>query len=145
MIIMNRTIEKLLQAPYWIIDILPKRVPADGRGQYFEIEKYFLKETRLAEIKQKHINTVLKLNCYADISIDNGETWDPAPELIEKEMRERWFYIMVDDAMILTEPDDTHMTVFGPDEQLLDFIKDIAGSEGLFVWQPADEEEKTEK
>ena len=29
------TIEEYLNKPYWVIDILPKQVPADGRGQYF--------------------------------------------------------------------------------------------------------------
>ena len=36
------TIEELLEKPYWIIDILPKRVPKDSPGQYFTIEGFFL-------------------------------------------------------------------------------------------------------
>jgi hypothetical protein len=28
------TIDELLQKPYWIIDILPRQVPADSKGQY---------------------------------------------------------------------------------------------------------------
>ena len=57
------TIEKLLEKPYWIIDILPKQVPKDSPGQYFAIKDFFLKE-QLSEIKKKHINVILKLNCY---------------------------------------------------------------------------------
>ena len=38
--------------------------------------------------------------------------------------------------MILSEPDDTHLTVFNPDTQLLELIRQIASSEGLFVWKP---------
>ena len=68
---MNKAkIEELLQSPYWIIDILPFQVPKDSPGQYFRIEKYFLQGKRLAEIKQKHIDLVLKLNCYRDLAID---------------------------------------------------------------------------
>lgn len=130
------TVEELLETPYWIIDILPKQVPADGPGQYFAVDSYFLEGSRMAAIKQKHINTVLKLNCYMDISIDDGATWNPGPELLAEQMRERWFYIRLNDSMILTEPDDTHMTIFNPDEKLLDLVKAIAESEGLFVWQP---------
>jgi hypothetical protein len=70
-------IEELLQAPYWIIGILPMQVPKDSPGQYFVVEDYFLKE-QLAEIKRKHINVILKLNCYMDISIE--EESNPAPE-----------------------------------------------------------------
>ena len=29
------TIEEYLNKPYWVIDILPKQVSADGKGQYF--------------------------------------------------------------------------------------------------------------
>ena len=124
-------IEELLKKPYWIIDILPKRVPKDSAGQYFAIEDFFLKE-QLTEIKKKHINVVLKLNCYMDISVD-GEK-NPAPEQIRDKMTDKDAYIMLDDALILSESDDMYMTVFNPDKELLDLIRAISSSEGLFVW-----------
>ena len=133
---MNDRIEKLLQSEYWIVDILPAQVPKDSPGQYFAVEKYFLQEERLAEIKQKHINLVLKLNCYRDISIDGETACNPLPERIAGEMRSRYLYLMTGDAMILSEPDDTHLTVFHPDPELLALIRQIAAGEGLFVWQP---------
>ena len=129
---MNR-IEELLQAPYWIIDILPAQVPKDSPGQYFAIEDYFLKEQR-EEIKKKHINVILKLNCYMDISVE--EETNPAPDKVAAVMRERYVYIMAGDAMILSEPDDTHMTVFHPDDRLLELLRSLSASEGLFVWKP---------
>ena len=125
------TIEELLEKPYWIMDILPKQVPKDSPGQYFAIEDFFLKE-QLTEIKKKHIGVILKLNCYVDISID-GEK-NPAPERIRDILMERYVYIMLGDSMILSEPDDTHMTVFNPDKELMDLIREISSSEGLFVW-----------
>ena len=67
---MKMTIDELLQKPYWIIDILPKRVPENSPGQFFEVEKYYLEKERLREIKHRHINVVLKLNCYRNVSID---------------------------------------------------------------------------
>ena len=130
------SIDELLQKPYWIIDILPMQVPKDSPGQYFAVENYFLEEERLSAIKQKHINVILKLNCYRDLSIDEETEKNPRPERIAEEMRKRYLYLMADEAMILPEPDDTHMTVFHPDEQLLELIKEIAAGEGLFVWQP---------
>ena len=36
--------------------------------------------------------------------------------------------------MILSEPDDTHMTLLGPDEKLLKLVKLLAAGEGLYVW-----------
>ena len=126
-------VDELLQKPYWIIDILPEQVPKDSPGQYFAVEDYFLRE-QLDAVKQKHINVILKLNCYMDISVE-GET-NPAPDKVAAVMRERYVYIMAGDAMILSEPDDTHMTVFDPDDRLLELLRSLSASEGLFVWKP---------
>ena len=136
---MRKTIEDLLQAPYWIVDILPAQVPTDSPGQYFAVEKYFLQERQLAEIKQKHIQLILKLNCYRDLSLDEEETINPPPQRIADEMRKRMVCIRTGDSMILSEPDDTHLTVFQPDSQLLELIKTLAPGEGLFVWEFGDQ------
>ncbi|MCR5120767.1 MAG: hypothetical protein K6B44_14245 [Lachnospiraceae bacterium] len=125
-------IEELLEKHYWIIDILPKQVPKDSPGQYFAIEEFLIIE-QLEEIKRKHINVILKLNCYMDISIDDEE--NPTPEQIRDIMLDRYVYIMLGDAMILSEADDTHMTVFNPNEELLDLIRTVSSAEGLFVWE----------
>ena len=129
-------IDELLRTPYWIIDILPAQVPSGSPGQYFAVEKYFLDKERIEGIKQKHINLVLKLNCYMDVSINDEKEINPSPERIAEEMRSRYMYIMLNDSMILSEPDDTHLTVFNPDPETLDLIRKLAAGEGMFVWQP---------
>ena len=134
---MNDKIEQLLQSPYYIIDILPMQVPENSPGQYFAVEEYYLKDKQFEKIKRKHINLVLKLNCYRDISIDEEAVINPCPKHIAREMRKRYLYIMLGESMILSEPDDTHMTVFNPDPQLLELIKAIAAGEGLYVWKPS--------
>lgn len=134
---MMKTVEELLECTYWIIDILPLQVPNDSPGQYFAVEKYFLQDKRIEEIKQKHINLILKLNCYRDIAIYDETAINPVPEHISEEMKKRYLYIMIDESMILSEPDDTYLTIFNPDSKLLELIKQIAFSEGLFVWKPS--------
>ena len=131
-----KTIEELMQTPYWIIDILPKQVPAYSPGQYFAVEKYYLEKERFTVIKEKHINVILKLNCYRDVSIDEETEVNPSPDRIAEEMRHRFLYIMAGDSMILSEPDDTSMTVFNPDGDFLELIRQIAAGEGLYVWKP---------
>lgn len=138
---MEPTIEALLQTPYWIIDILPKQVPENSPGQYFTIERFYLQDEQLADIKKRHINVVLKLNCFRDISVDDERELNPAPERVADEMRKRYLYIRTGNAMILSEPDDTHLTVFNPDPELLDLIRQIAVSEGLYVWKLGAEHE----
>ena len=130
------TIESLLQAPYWVIDILPEQVPKDSPGQYFDIEKYFLAWPQIAAVKQKHINVILKLNCYMDLSLDEETEVNPPPEEIAEAMRRRYVNIMLENAMIVSAPDDTCMTVYGPDEETLRLLRAIASGEGLFIWKP---------
>ena len=55
--------------PY-LLSILPEQVPADGPGQYFAVERYYLEKGRLTAIKEKHINVLLKLNCYRQLTLD---------------------------------------------------------------------------
>lgn len=125
-------IDELLETPYWIIDILPKRVPKDSPGQYFTVEDYYLDE-RLAELKQKHIDLALKLNCYLDLTVE--DELNPPPAKLAEIMRERYVYLLLGDAMILSEPDDTHLTLFNPEESLLALVKELAAGEGLYVWK----------
>ena len=134
---MSKTIEELLNTPYWIIDILPKQVPAGSTGQYFAVEKY-LRDTQLSDIKKKHVNLILKLNCYRDISLDEDNEVNISPEQIEDAIYKRYVNIMVDDAMIISEPEDTHLTIFNPDEELLTLVRELALGEGMFVWKNED-------
>ena len=91
---MKKTVEDLLQSPYWIIDILPSQVPEDSPGQFFSVEEYFLQGDRIEEIKQKHVDLVQKLNCYRDISISDETVVNPLPKHIADEMKKRYLYII---------------------------------------------------
>ena len=133
-------IENLLESPYVIIDILPEQVPADSGGQYFAVEEYFLQDSQRSVIKQKHANVILKLNCYEDIFIE-GEM-NPTPKSIVKAIKARHIDVILDNTLITSEPDDTYMTVYNATEELMDLIKKIAASEGLFVWEPDNTEEE---
>ena len=140
------TIEEYLERPYWVIDILPKRVPADGKGQYFEIEKYFREHTQIDIIYRKFTNILLKLNCYEDIGVSyDGEDWitNPAPHELEAALLKcmadkQLFYIILKsaDVLITVSGDDTYMTVYNPTEKVLELLGSLAGSEGLFMWKP---------
>ena len=125
--------DELLNKPYWIIDILPMQVPADSPGKYFAVEGYFLRN-QLAEIKRKHIHVILKLNCYRKLTVEGED--NPPPERIAEIMNTRYVLIGAGDAVILSEPDDTHMTLFRPDGDLLKLVKVLCAGEGLYVWQP---------
>ena len=139
------TIEEYLERPYWVIDILPKQVPADGKGQYFRIEKYFLEHPQIDNIYRKFTNILLKLNCYEDIGVSyDGDEWitNPAPQELEAALLKcmadkQMFYIILKsaDVLITVSGDDTYMTVYNPTEEVLELIGSLAGSEGLFLWK----------
>ena len=140
------TIEEYLNKPYWVIDILPKQVPADGKGQYFRIEKYFLEHPQIDNIYRKFTNILLKLNCYEDIGVSyDGDEWitNPAPHELEAALLKciadkQMFYIILKsaDVLITVSGDDTYMTVYNPREEMTELIRSLAGSEGLAIWQP---------
>ena len=137
-------IDDYLEKPYWIIDILPKQVPANSQGQYFKIERFFLKEPHFGVICQKFSNLLIKVNCFYGISLFNAhEEWvmNPQPESILESLsaRETVFVVLKsEDAMIGFNGDDHYMTLYNPDENLLEMIRSLANSEGLFVWKPED-------
>lgn len=136
------SIEKFLDKPYWVIDILPQQVPADGQGQYFKIEEYWLKDPQFSAICNKFSNLLIKLNCYYDISIyRTAEEWadNPSPEtIVECLSAKKAIFVVLhsEDAMIGITGDDHYMTLYNPNERLLEFVKSLANSVGLFVWEP---------
>ena len=140
------TIEEYLNKPYWVIDILPKQVPAEGRGQYFKIEKYYLEHPQIDIIYRKFSNILLKLNCYEDIDVSHdGKEWmtNPVPHELEVALLgsmadKQMFYIILKSADVLITicGDDTYMTVYNLVEDAIELIGSLAVSEGLFMWKP---------
>ena len=138
---MKRTVEELLEEKYVLVDILPRRVPAGSPVQYFAVEGYLLREPQLSAVKQKHIDLILKLNCYRDISADEWKTVNPPPEKLAEAMHREPVMIMLGDSMFFSEPDDLCMTLYHPDGELLSLVRTLAAGEGLYVWEPDPETE----
>ena len=140
---MMADIEDFLIKPYWIVDILPKQVPADAGGQYFTIEKHFLSSPHVDVIYRKFANVLLKLNCYVDIAVFKveDESWveNPAPEDLEQMVLDRKplnIVLKIAQAMITITGDDHYMTIYIPNEETLELITTLAIAEGLHVWKP---------
>ena len=53
------SIDELIEKTYWIMDILPQQVPANGGGQYFKVEQYYLK--RITDLCHKYVQILLKI------------------------------------------------------------------------------------
>ena len=133
-------IDTYLEKPYWIIDFLPKQVPANSQGQYFDIEKYFLSQAQFADMCHKFANVLLKLNCYYDFTVLNPPEMGVNPEpgqLAEWLIAGKPLHVLIasEDAMIAFNGDDLYMTLYNPSEPLLQLITPLALSEGLFAWK----------
>ena len=130
--------------PYWIIDILPKQVPADSPGRYFTVEKYFL--AHLDDLCQKFARLLLKLNCYRDLQLSTDE--EQWTDTFSPEDLQSFFQASVDnhsplfiritpsDALLTFTGDDHYLTLYSPDEDLLNLLYPLTSSEGLFLWSP---------
>lgn len=131
-------IDMLLNSPFWVIDFLPYQVPADGKGQFFTVEDYFLKFPQIESLHWQFLSVLLKLNCYYQIKVAVGDQWidNPDPELIQKQIGGRGLDVLIKNTLIQYNRDDTHMTVYNPTQELLELLRILAQSEGLFVWKP---------
>ena len=138
--------EELLQKPYWVVDFLPRQVPAKSGGQFFAVEEYYLR----SPLRRRFAEVLLKLNCYYEARVCEPETekWqvNPPPERLfswiaenEKDLR---VLLPAEDTLITVNRDDLYMTVYGPSRDVLELLRPLSAAAGLFLWQPPQEGEE---
>ena len=140
----EQLIKRLLDGAYLVVDFLPRRVPEDSGGNFFEIEKFFLDPPYSAELRRKFLNIILKLNCYYDITaydcLREHETASPSPQQLSDLIMAAdglvYIFISSEETLVSVDTDDTHMTVFSPTGRIRQLMEQLAHSEGLFVWKP---------
>jgi hypothetical protein len=141
-----RDLESYMEKTYWVVDILPKQVPENSRGQYFKIEEYYLCHPQVDVIYKKFSDIFLKLNCYDDIAVSqDGENWvvNPAPrdlvDMVTNAMPpQSMFYAFLKsaDTLIVATGYDTYFTIYNPTTEILELLRSLASAEGLFLWKP---------
>ena len=142
----DKLVERLLASPYWVIDLLPMQVPEDSRGQFFDVERYYLQEPQYERLCRQFADVLLKLNCYYDLLVNrnSGDEWvknsEPATlaSWLTGCLRHGHLCILVNDgdALITASGGDTHLTLYNPSEDLLQLVSQLASAAGLFVWKP---------
>ena len=140
----DKNLEELLECPYWVVDILPERVPEDAAGQYFAVEKYYRQRSRVAVLHRKMAEIILRLNCYYDMSVstDGVSHWvsNPDPEVfagqLERLPENGFIRVLFESEATMIDIDgcDTYMTVYNPDRKMLEMLKLLAGAEGFFIF-----------
>lgn len=137
-------IDEIMQKPFHIIDILPKRVEEGSAKQYSAVEKYYTSSSRITDVRSRLAGVIIKLSCYYNIAIAESpeEEWQssPDPELLFSQFRactgagQLCVSIGSGEQLIVLDGCDTYMTVYNADEELLEMLGRLAASEGLFLW-----------
>ena len=139
-------VERLLEAPCWVVDFLPWQVPENSRGQFFAVEQYYLQEPQHGHLCRQFADVLLKLNCYHDLLVNRGveDVWvnNPKPETlalwVTESLHNGHLCILVDDgeSLITVSGGDTHITLYNPSTELLQLVQQLSTAAGLFLWQP---------
>ena len=137
-------IDNLIEKPFWVIDVLPKQVPAHAAGQFFAVERHWLGEPRRQELLRRKLSVLLKLNCFFDLAVsaDADESWtvNPEPSVLEGMIGGYLLALLpAEQALITSNVDDINMTLYNPGAELFELVSQLAKAEGLFVWQPPQE------
>lgn len=138
-------VEELLKQDCWVMDYLPRQVPADSPGQFFKVDTYLLNHFEEYGLRARFTAVVLKLMCYHRICVHWGQWVDaPSPDLVAGaietilENHSGWLNILLpeENALLVFEWDCLHLTLYHPSPELLALARQIAASEGLFCWNP---------
>ena len=140
----DEIVERLLEKPYWVIDMLPKQVPQESRGQFFAVERYYLEEPQHGRLIRQFADVLLKLNCYHDLHVSHSDEWvkNPAPATLvawlTDALRHGHLCALIDEgtALITASGGDIYMTLYNPSPALLELVGQLASATGLFLWQP---------
>ena len=136
-------VNDLLEKDCWVIDFLPRQVPANSPGQFFNVENYLLDHYEEYGFKKRFTAVILKVLCYHKFTVHWGD-WleDPSPALIAEaietilENHSGWLNIFLpeENTLLVFEWDCLNLALYDPSPELLGLMEEIARSEGLFLW-----------
>ena len=142
---LSHQIDRCLEKPCWVVDILPRQVEKDSPGQYFAVEDWWRRPEQLAELYRRFAELLLKLNCYYDVQVSFHEGWvkNPPPETLTAWVAEcargekDYMNILLEagETMIIVNGDDLYLSLYGPSPELLALMGQLSGAAGLFLWK----------
>ncbi len=132
--------ERLLEEPCYVIDFLPRQVPAESGGQFFAVERFVMEE-RLSVLYERFAGLMVRLNCYYRMVTGDSGTW--SEDLPPAELYARiagcgltgtcLVLIPEQDSLVTLYGGDLYITVYHPSEELLETVRQLAAALGFLV------------
>lgn len=141
----NALVDELLAKDCFVVDYLPKTVPKNCNGHFFDVEYYLLNSPQCSILKDRFSGVIFRLMCYYHTSILwNGWIEHPKPEQAAQAIAE----IMDNhsgtlnclfpekNALLVFDWDCLNLSIYNPDAEMQQLLGQIAAAEGLF-FRPA--------
>lgn len=142
-------VERLLDKPYTVIDVLPRRVSPEALTRYGAFERHMLSARPILELRKRQARVLSMLACYVPLAMSCGDCgpWseDPTPEAMASALlacvpeagRDAGYVRLLtsDDMLITLDKDDTYLSVYNPGDDARDLLDVLAASQGLFLWR----------
>lgn len=152
----ENTIEHIFDCPCWVVDLLPRQVPAGRGGNYFGVEQYFLSAAENTILRRKFCNILLKLYCYYDFRLStDGDNWTVQPSATQLVQAVNatiengndssgncYVLLPTVSTLFVIRNGDAYMTVYDASDDLIGLLRPLVCSEGLFIWMPPRESEE---
>ena len=127
-------LEEILNKPYYLIDILPERAPADKH--YFAVRDSYL-DKQLPVFKEKIKDVIMKAYCYFDYQFYDHEKdcWikDFDTDELLKMLDNKEVGILIEDkAYLYLDDQDHYLTFYDLDHSAVGIFKSLSESNGLF-------------
>ena len=139
----DRQTELLFETPASVVDIFPFQVPAARMQQYAAAERWLCEKPHIQELYRRFADLLLKLSCYYDLRVylPAADDWQPMPEpesLIDQitscaERGSLVFLFPDENALLSLNGGDLYLSYYDPDRHLIETVRALAASEGLFV------------
>lgn len=143
--------EALFDAPCWVIDFLPRQVSREMGRRYFSAERYYLEHPRIDGLFRRFSELVLKLSLYYDCLVNRHpeDSWAEAPDPRELALMIEacaagegkgtiCLLFPSENALLTADGGDLWMSLYNPPPDMLETVRQLAASEGLFVRRAAE-------
>lgn len=141
-------VERLLDTPCTVIDVLPLRVGAEGARRYAAFERHMLTGSRIRDLRERQASLLSMLGCYVSLAVSVGDDgpWEPDPTpaglaaklcaCVPDAGRDRGYVrVLTSDRTLLTlDKDETHLSVYNLSASSRELMAALASSQGLFLW-----------